>query len=162
MAGRDVMNFLRQDTDYALRAMVVLAGGADGRAVCARELARRAAVSYQFACKILQKLRGAGLVASSMGPKGGFYLSRAPRQINLLQVIQAAQGRLSLNRCLFDSRVCPRRRGCPISKKLAELQRHVEDFLAAITLAELAGPVRRPGKSKSKNQKAKMVTGYGK
>ncbi|MBN1456281.1 MAG: Rrf2 family transcriptional regulator, partial [Sedimentisphaerales bacterium] len=62
------MNIVKQNTDYALRAMIDLAGHYKGKtAVSVRELAGREDISYQFACKILQKLQRAGLVKSSMG-----------------------------------------------------------------------------------------------
>jgi Rrf2 family protein len=72
------MNVLRQNTDYALRVMVNLAGSYDRQLVPARLLADQEDISYQFASKILQQLHSAGLVDSRMGPKGGFSLSKPP------------------------------------------------------------------------------------
>lgn len=132
------MDILRQDTDYALRAMVNLAGREKAEAVSVRTLAEQEDISYQFACKIMQKLQGAGLVKSAMGPKGGYFLARDAEQINLAEVIEAVQGRVNLNKCLLGVEYCPRRPVCPVSRKLEELQEQIENFLAGISLAELA------------------------
>jgi Rrf2 family protein len=73
-----------------------------------------------------------------MGPKGGFRLNRKPSKISVLEVIEAIQGPLALNRCLLSINVCPRQRNCTVRVKLAELQRCVSSRLAGITLDELA------------------------
>jgi Rrf2 family protein len=130
------MNVIRQNTDYALRVLVILSRQYGNQPVSTRTLARKGQIAYQFACKIMQQLHGAKLVKSFMGPKGGFFLARHPSKINVLQVIQALQGPVSLNKCL-GVEGCPRRRTCPVSVKLACLQKQIETSLRSITMAEL-------------------------
>lgn len=132
------MDVLRRDTDYALRAMVNLAGHGRDEAVSTKEIAHSGNISYQFACKILQRLHDAELVESCMGPKGGFRLGRDSSKINLLETIESIQGPISLNRCVHNERVCNRQITCPVSAKLTELQRQIEGFLGSVTLRELA------------------------
>ena len=136
------MNILRQNTDYALRVMVNLARNYDRRPVSARLLADQEDISYQFASKILQQLHNAGLIDSRMGPKGGFSLSKPPARIELLNVIEAIQGPVKLNKCLLGAKVCPRRPKCAVSGKLLELQKHIEDYFHGITLDQFLK--RRP------------------
>ncbi len=131
------MDILRRNTDYGLRAMVNLASRYDGKLVSARELSFEEDISYQLVCKILQRLHKAGLVKSSMGPKGGFQLSRGPSKINLLEVIRVLQGPVRLNRCLLGVNSCPKRTKCSVRSKLGELQRQIDGFLRDITLDKL-------------------------
>jgi len=129
------MNIVRQNTDYALRAMIDLAEHyKDKTSVSVRSIAGREDISYQFACKILQKLQGAGLVQSSMGPKGGYFLARPPKRINLLEVLSAMQGPLTVNSCIIGPKGCPRTQACTASKKMDELQKYMEKFMAGVTL----------------------------
>jgi Rrf2 family transcriptional regulator, iron-sulfur cluster assembly transcription factor len=129
------MNIVKQNTDYALRAMIDLAANyKDKAAVSVRTIAVREDISYQFACKILQKLQGAGLVQSSMGPKGGYSLAKPPKRINLLEVLSAMQGPLSVNSCVIGPKGCPRTKACAASKKMNELQKYMEKFMADVTL----------------------------
>ena len=132
------MSILRRNTDYALRAMVNLAGHYGGDAVATRQLSTEEDISYQYTAKIMQLLHGAGLVKSTMGPHGGFSLSRAPEEVSLLDIIKAVQGSVSLNDCFLDVDACPRRATCAISAKIAGLQEYIERFLAGITLQDLA------------------------
>jgi len=133
------MDILRRNTDYALRLMVGLARhqGNSG-SVSTRLLAEEQEVSYQLACKLMQQLHDAKLVASVMGPKGGFRLNRCPAEISLLDIIEVVQGPLSLNRCLWKAGLCPRAKVCPVRGKIDELQGRMGEYLGGISLEELA------------------------
>lgn len=137
------MNIVRQDTDYALRIMVNLARRCRSGAVSARVLADQEDISYQFTCKILQQLHKARLVGSTMGPKGGFSLAKAPAEICTLEIIEAIQGPVSLNKCLLSTGSCPRQPYCVVSRKLAKLQEYLDAYLRHITLQQLAVPDTR-------------------
>jgi len=133
------MDILRRNTDYALRLMVGLAQHQGNHSsVSTRLLAEKQEVSYQLACKLMQQLHDARLVASCMGPKGGFRLNRPPAQISLLDIIEGVQGPLSLNRCLPKAGACPRAKACPVRGKILELQDRMGEYLGGVTLEELA------------------------
>jgi Rrf2 family protein len=131
------MDILRRNTDYALRAIVSLAKHWQQEPVSTSEVAKEQAIPYQLACKIFQKLNKARLVESSMGPNGGFQLSRNPAKINLQQVIEAIQGPMSLNRCLLDTDTCPNRTNCPVSKSLGGLQKYMNSYFQSVTVDDL-------------------------
>jgi Rrf2 family protein len=131
------MDILRRNTDYALRAMVHLAGHYGEDPVSTRDIAKCEDISYQLACKLMQRLNNAGLVKSSMGPNGGFVLSRTPSKINLAQIIVAIQGPLSLSRCLLGKNMCSKQNNCPITTKLTKLQKNMSDYLQSVTLDEM-------------------------
>jgi Rrf2 family iron-sulfur cluster assembly transcriptional regulator len=137
------MDVIRRNTDYGLRMMAVLAGHFnDGQLISARQLASDGHFSYQLGCKLLQKLRGAKLVKSSMGPKGGFSLNREPSKITLMEIIKVLQGELRLNRCLPGGDGCEFQSDCGINTKLSCLQLYINGYLDGITLAEIAGAKR--------------------
>jgi len=131
------MDVLRRNTDYALRLMINLAVKADTDSVPTRTLAKEEHVSYQLACKLMQRLHREGLVCSCMGPRGGFRLGRALSQITLSQIIEAIQGPISLNRCLTKRRSCPRWDYCPVRDGLYRLQEQMDEYFENITLADL-------------------------
>ena len=131
------MDIVRRNTDYAVRLMVNLARQYGKGPVSTREAASEEDVSYPLACKLMQKLHGAKLIGSSMGPKGGFNLSRAPSEITLLEVIEAIQGPVSLNRCLLSADACSRQMTCSVRAKLAVVQETIVRGLGGITFEDL-------------------------
>jgi len=160
------MDVLRRNTDYALRAMVNLAGHYKQKLVPARVVANQENISYQLTCKLMQKLRYARLVESCMGPNGGFQLSRKPSKISLLEVVEVIQGPVSLNRCLLGVDACERQKSCAVRGKLAGLQKYINRYLRGITLDDIlksrnTSPVRNSAKGR-KRQKGKISNGAGK
>jgi Rrf2 family iron-sulfur cluster assembly transcriptional regulator len=131
------MDIVRRNTDYALRAMAYLAKNFGGESISTRLISEREDISYQLACKLMQKMNDAGLATSTMGPKGGFTLSKDPSEINLLEIIQAVQGPLSVNKCLAQDDPCDRKKDCPLSGKMKVLQDYIVNYLSDATLADL-------------------------
>ena len=67
-----------------------------GRPTQARDIARRQDVPLRYLEQIFQELRRANLVDAKRGPKGGYFLSRAPEAITLGDVMRAVQGPIEL------------------------------------------------------------------
>ena len=131
------MDVIRRNTDYALRALVNLASRYGKGAISVRTLSEQEGVSYQLLSKLLQKLNSAGFVTSTMGPTGGYELSKAPAEITLADVVVAIQGPVTINRCVLSDDKCPRKSGCAISANLVKMQHGLQDYLNGVTLQGL-------------------------
>ncbi len=129
--------FLRKDTEYAMRALVYLALNGKEKHIPAKELAKGQDLPEDFAYKILRKLTRSGLTTCHMGQYGGFKLARDPKEITLLQVVSAIQGPVMIKKCCLDLESCPRRNICEFSTKLMELQDNVVRSFDGITLADV-------------------------
>jgi Rrf2 family protein len=81
-------------SDYALRALIEMAGRADGRAVSAEELGRLQDIPHGFLQAILADLRRAGVVMSQRGQSGGWRMARPPADVSVADVIRAVDGPL--------------------------------------------------------------------
>jgi Rrf2 family protein len=90
----------------------------------------------------MQRLQGAGLVSSKMGPAGGFTLKKKSSAISLLDIMEAVQPPLTLSRCLSTEGLCVLKKKCPISNRLKKLQKQMMDYLSDITLEELVRECR--------------------
>jgi len=139
------MDVVRRNTDYAARLMVHLAKHYGNGPISTRAAAAQEQVPYQLACKLMQKLNNAKLVTSCMGPKGGFVLAAEPSKISLLEVVEAIQGPISMNRCVLNEDACSRKTICTVREKLIDIQKSMTKGLAAITLDELTRRGRSNG-----------------
>ena len=91
---------LSTKTRYGVRAVFDIAYHNSGRPTQARDIARRQEVPLRYLEQIFQELRRAHLVAAKRGPRGGYFLARAPEAITLGDVIRAVQGPIDL--CAAD------------------------------------------------------------
>jgi Rrf2 family iron-sulfur cluster assembly transcriptional regulator len=155
------MDLVRRNTDYALRAMAYLAGHHGDGPVSAREVSQKGDIPYQLACKLLQKLNRTKLVESCMGPKGGFRISKALSKINLLEIIEAIQGKVQLSRCLLGEDICPHQKSCKVRTKLAKLEKTINNYLGSVTLEKVVRQkepkIKRRLAKRRKNDKADLL-----
>jgi Rrf2 family protein len=80
--------------DYAVRAVVELAGSKQDSPRKVDEVAQAQGIPVSFLENILTQLRSSGIVRSQRGPEGGYWLAHPPDQVNLAQVIRAVEGPL--------------------------------------------------------------------
>jgi Rrf2 family protein len=107
------MQITRQ-ADYAVRAVLYLAGLNNGRRAPTSEIAREQRIPPSFLAKIVSQLSVAGVVQTSRGARGGVTLARSPGDITLLEVIEAIDGPILLNECVEDPSVCYFGDDCPV------------------------------------------------
>src|SRR5688500_1208549 len=81
-------------SDYALRALIEMAGREDGRAVSAEELGRLQDIPHGFLQAILADLRRSGIVLSQRGQSGGWRMARDSSDVTVADVIRAVDGPL--------------------------------------------------------------------
>ena len=83
---------LSHATIYALHALVYLASQKENRPVTAREIAAARGIPEKFLPKVLKPLGDVGVVQSLKGPNGGCRLARKPKDVTLLEVVDAVEG----------------------------------------------------------------------
>jgi Rrf2 family protein len=81
-------------SDYALRALIELAGRSDGSLVSAEEIGRLQEIPHGFLQAILADLRRAGILVSQRGQAGGWRLARDADSVTVADVIRAVDGPL--------------------------------------------------------------------
>ncbi len=119
---------ITRETDYAIRCVDYLSGKW-GSVTMVDEISRERCVPKSFLAKILQKLTKAGIVRSYRGVKGGFELTRPPKEITLLDVIEAIQGPVAMNVCAIDEGMCGFSSTCVIHPVWIEIRQKVEKML---------------------------------
>jgi len=82
---------LTQQEEIGLRCMIQMAHMARGESLSIPEIAEREALTTAYVAKLMRLLRLEGLVQSIRGQKGGYELTRDPRDISV-QVILGALG----------------------------------------------------------------------
>jgi Rrf2 family iron-sulfur cluster assembly transcriptional regulator len=125
--------------DYAIRGMVHLAGKPIGKVCILAEIAADVNVPKALLAKIFQQFAKLGMVDSSRGAGGGFTLGRPAEDISLLEIIEAVEGPIRLNRCLLAKGACGRDTVCTVHPVWIKVQEKMLILLRNVTLKQLAG-----------------------
>lgn len=87
--------------------------------------------------KVLQRLVKADIITSTRGPKGGYLLAKAPKDIKLIDIFEAIEGRMQLCNCLFDAPVCSST-SCILGSLTSNVNKQVLDYFTNNTVADIS------------------------
>jgi len=122
----------------AIRGLIFVAKLPPGELVSPRRLGEALGESPTYMAKITRLLVKAGLLRSHKGVKGGVELSSPPRQVSLLEIVEACQGTIVGDYCRV---VCDPEMTCAYHQAAAELRQAMVAVLSRWNLAQL---VARP------------------
>ncbi len=124
--------------DYTVRAVLDLAlhHGESWRK--ADDIARDRAIPRSYLAHLLADLVHAGIVTSHAGRRGGYQLTRPPAEIDLLTVIEVADGAVASAHCVLRGGACLGDDHCAIHEPWARAQAALRDALRATSFADVA------------------------
>jgi len=130
------MQITRQ-ADYAARAILHLARIGKDERVATSHIAKEQNIPPSFLAKIISQLSIAGILHTSRGARGGVRLAREPKNITLLDVIEAIDGPIQLNVCVGREGVCTFEDNCPIQSIWCDAQSELVTKLSNTNFAQL-------------------------
>jgi Rrf2 family protein len=129
---------ITHQADYALRAILYLAGLTPGVRVPTSQIARENRIPPSFLTKIVSQLSIAGIIHTSRGAHGGVWLARSSEEISLLDVLTAIDGNVVLNHCVDDPATCTFVGNCPIHTFWQEACHSLVSRLRTTTFSQLS------------------------
>ena len=130
--------------DYAVVVMTAAARCSDAP-LSAAAVAARTNIPAPTVAKIMGLLKRAGLLASSRGVAGGFRLALMPTAISVADIVEAVDGPIALTNCQHgEVAACALEGSCAVRPHWKPINLAVRAALAAVTLADLAGPAAAP------------------
>ena len=122
---------------YALRVMLDLAQDESGSYVPLDDIARREGMSEKYLESIIVVLSRAGLVKALRGKGGGYMLTRKPQEYPIGEILRLTEKTLAPVTCLESGAACPEADACPTFPLWQGLDRVIDDYLMAHSLADL-------------------------
>lgn len=145
IVGRNTVEISRK-TDYALRMIAELVRHPN-EVLSVRAAAEANGVPYSFARSIQHDLSQVGLIESIRGSHGGMRIACDPASTTLCQVVEAVQGKISVEGCNsagVDGAPCPRMGECPFNPIWCGCNDIIATFLSSITLEQIVYGTGRP------------------
>jgi Rrf2 family protein len=117
--------------------MLELALHAEDNPVPLRDLAVRQEISAKYLEQLLIPLKGAGLVKSVRGARGGYLLAKDPNDVTLYEIVRSLEGPLAPVECVQDPKYCDRVGGCTVHLIWGEMGDMLVKYLSNLTLADM-------------------------
>jgi len=98
------------------------------------EISKELKVPKEFVSKMLQTLTPSGIVGSKKGKNGGFYLSRKPSNIKLIEIVEAIDGLNVFKTCVLGFPNCGNENPCPVHETWGQIREKTFNMLNKETL----------------------------
>ena len=106
--------------DYAVRSLIYM-GNHEVPRMSMKEISEAQHIPQNYLAKIMRRMVERGLIRSMVGPEGGYFLRRDPKDINLREIYEAVEGELRVIDCMDQDEVCALYENCtqlPVWDKL--------------------------------------------
>ncbi|MGB9769599.1 MULTISPECIES: RrF2 family transcriptional regulator [Caldisericum] len=122
---------------YAIKSLIYIASKKDRRATVS-EIAQNNNVSFPYILRICSMLREHHILESEKGRSGGYIMVRDPKDISVLEIIQAVKRNSIEVKCEFGLKTSKCKPAeCISMQSLEYLKSRLDDFLSKITLQDL-------------------------
>lgn len=138
---------LSNQSKYAIRAVIYLAiNSSKTNKLGSKKIAELIDIPAPFLAKIFQTLSRKGIILSTKGPNGGFYLTEKELSKNLLDIIECIDGLESFNTCFVGLPKCSDENPCAIHHIVAPFRNTLIKELTERDIANFAEDTKK-GKS---------------
>lgn len=132
---------ITNSSEYAIRAIVHMSKKPE-LTYTANELYPHLDAPLKFLAKILQKLARKKILKSQRGVKGGFKIAMPLENLTIVDIIEAVDGPMALNKCLLTSYDCKRESLCPVHPIWEEAQIKLKESLSKKTIADIVNELK--------------------
>ena len=134
--------------NYAIASLSYLAAHFDQKGFKANSqtIATARSLSRPLVGKLMSQMSTAGLVNGRPGPGGGFFLSRAPKDIVLIEIVRLFEKLEDGLMCPFGPGWCGNGDPCPFHNDLEAKRDDMMDWLSKTTLEAFTTHPMKPQK----------------
>jgi len=101
------------------------------------EIAKRQDLSAKYLEQLIILLKGAGLIRSLRGRRGGYMLARKPEEISVGEIVETLEGKLAVVDCVLEPELCYRAIECPTRDIWVGMTDMLKQQLFSLSLADI-------------------------
>jgi Rrf2 family protein len=124
---------------YAIRAVLFLAirNNISETRISGKEISDSLKMPYAFTVKILQELVQNGIISSTKGPRGGFYLSKSNLDAKLMDLVKVFDDEGYFESCALGLSACSYEHPCPVHHEFKSGKETLRRLFDQKTIGEL-------------------------
>ncbi len=122
---------------YSTRLMLELALRHNNGPVLLKDISTAQEISLKYLGQLIIPLKVAGLIKSTRGSHGGYFLSRDPDKIILGDILFAVEGPLNITECIESPDICTRSEKCVTRDIWKKASSQFHDTVNSITLRDM-------------------------
>ena len=125
--------------DYSLKIILDLAFYYPDSLVHIEDLAKRQDIPRKFLEQILLELKKGGFIQSKKGPNGGYYLTKAPKDISLGEIIRFIEGPIHPISCINKNlpQTCSEAGTCAFYPIWNDVSKAISDIIDNINFSQI-------------------------
>ncbi len=124
-------------TKYAIRTILFLARLEEGKKATVGEIAPELDIPKPYLSKLLQRLSTHGIIESSKGRGGGFYLLEKNLKLPLIEVVKCLDGKDVFKECLLGLPTCSDKNPCILHSDYRKFKKDMEKIMIKESLQDL-------------------------
>ena len=137
---------LSNASKYAIRAVLFLAENSSiDKKYGAKQIAQELEIPSSFIAKLLQQLAKDGVISSTKGPKGGFYMTTANLQNNINSILNKIENEDIFEGCFLGLPRCSDENPCPVHHIVAPFKEALWDKFEHQTIADFSKEIKQNG-----------------
>lgn len=122
---------------YGIKAMLELALVYDNEMMSVRSIAQKQNISELYLEQLFSVLKKADLVKSVRGAKGGYSLTRTPKEITIKDIIDALEGPVNISDCVGKNTNCDNLDRCATRVLWVKITDAIDNIFASVTLQDI-------------------------
>lgn len=124
---------------YGLMAMFELGLNYGEGPISLKKVAQKQGLSDNYLEQLFSILRKDGLLNSVRGSRGGYMLSKPPKDITVGDILRSLEGNLAPAECVVedDGEECCKFDGCTTKNVLVKIKNSIDEVVDSITLEDM-------------------------
>jgi Rrf2 family protein len=132
---------------YAIRSILYLAiHNEENKRIGVKKIAEELETPQPFLAKLLQQLTRNGLVSSSKGPTGGFFLKEKNLKNSVWDIIKCIDGTDKFEQCFLGLSSCGDKNPCPVHFTVAPFKQKILSDFRDKTIQEFTDEIKVKGR----------------
>lgn len=122
---------------YGIKAMLELALSYDTEMISVRSIAQKQKISELYLEQLFSILKKANLIKSVRGAKGGYSLTRKPKEITIKDIIDVVEGPINISDCAENNSTCDNLDRCATRVLWVKIRDAINNIFSSVTLQDI-------------------------